>query len=91
MLDYSHNAWLVAASLAVAMMAGFTGLYLTHGASKLGDQRRKFIVALAAIILGGGIGWAIDSARGADNKYDSPINITLAPDQTHSLRRDAPG
>ncbi len=30
------------------------------------------------IILGGGIGWAIDSASGADNKYDSPVNITLA-------------
>lgn len=58
MLDYSHNAWLVAASLAVALMAGFTGLYLTHGASKLDDQRRKFIVALAAIILGGGI-WSM--------------------------------
>ncbi len=31
------------------------------------------------IILGGGIGWAVDSASGADNKYDSPINITLVP------------
>ena len=30
------------------------------------------------IILGGGIGWAIDSASGADNKYDSPVNITLS-------------
>ncbi|MCG7520357.1 MHYT domain-containing protein [Ruegeria sp. Ofav3-42] len=58
MLDYSHNAWLVAASLAVAMMAGFTGLYLTHGASKLDDQKRKLVVALAAIILGGGI-WSM--------------------------------
>lgn len=36
-------------------MAGFTGLYLTHGASKLDDQRRKFVFALAAVILGGGI------------------------------------
>lgn len=58
MLDYSHNAWLVAASLAVALMAGFTGLYLTHGASKLDDQRRKIIVALAAVVLGGGI-WSM--------------------------------
>lgn len=32
------------------------------------------------IILAGGIGWAIDSATGADNKYDSPVNITLAHD-----------
>jgi hypothetical protein len=31
------------------------------------------------IILGGGIGWAIDSASGADNKYDSPVNVTLVP------------
>jgi hypothetical protein len=30
-------------------------------------------------ILGGGIGWAIDSASGADNKYDSPVNISMAP------------
>ena len=34
------------------------------------------------IVLGGGIGWAIDSAAGADNKYDSPVNITLVPVQT---------
>lgn len=31
------------------------------------------------IILGGGIGWAIDSASGADNKYDGVVNITLVP------------
>jgi len=29
------------------------------------------------ILLGGGIGWAIDSANGSDNHYDSPVNITL--------------
>lgn len=33
------------------------------------------------IILGAGIGWAIDSASGADNKYDSPVNISLVPDE----------
>jgi hypothetical protein len=31
------------------------------------------------IIAGGPIGWAIDSASGADNKYDSPVNLTLVP------------
>lgn len=36
------------------------------------------------IILGGGIGWAIDSAAGADNKYDTPVNITLIPKQHHN-------
>jgi hypothetical protein len=29
------------------------------------------------IIAGGGIGWAIDSAAGADNKYDEVTYITL--------------
>ena len=33
------------------------------------------------IILGGGIGWAIDSASGADNKYDPAVNVTLTPTQ----------
>lgn len=30
------------------------------------------------IILGGGIGWAIDSANGADNKYTTPMNISMS-------------
>jgi len=29
------------------------------------------------IILGGGVGWAIDSATGSDNKYDTPVTLTL--------------
>ncbi len=35
--------------------------------------------AFGNIVLGGGVGWAIDSAAGADNKYTSPVNITLLP------------
>ncbi len=38
-----------------------------------------------ANILDGGIGWAIDSATGADNKYESPVNITLVPLQPGPL------
>jgi len=34
------------------------------------------------IILGGGIGWAIDSASGADNKYQSITTVTLIPRQS---------
>jgi len=36
------------------------------------------------IVLGGGVGWAIDSAAGADNKYDSPVNLSLVPNQPGS-------
>ncbi len=31
------------------------------------------------ILLGGGIGWAVDSARGADNKYPEVVTITMVP------------
>jgi hypothetical protein len=31
------------------------------------------------IILGGGIGWAIDSATGADNKYPSTASVQFVP------------
>lgn len=58
MLDVTHNPWLVAASLAVALMAGFTGLSLTKNASELTLARRKGNVVLSAIALGGGI-WSM--------------------------------
>ncbi len=34
------------------------------------------------IILGGGIGWAINSATGADNKYPSTANVQFVPAPT---------
>jgi hypothetical protein len=33
--------------------------------------------ATAADILLPGVGWAVDSASGADNKYDTPVNLTF--------------
>lgn len=39
------------------------------------------------IILGGGIGWAIDSAAGADNKYPELITVNLAAAES----KEAPG
>jgi len=33
------------------------------------------------IAAGGLIGWGVDSASGADNKYDSPVYITLVPEE----------
>ncbi|WP_249139122.1 MHYT domain-containing protein [Actibacterium sp. MT2.3-13A] len=58
MLDYSHDYLLVAASLAIALMAGFTGLSLTRGASERPVPRRKMAVAMSAVALGGGI-WSM--------------------------------
>ena len=58
MLEYSHNNWLILASLAVALMAGFTGLSLTRGVSSLNSRHRKVIVTMASVVLGGGI-WSM--------------------------------
>ena len=58
MLDVTHDWRLVLASLAIALMAGFTGLSLTRGASRLDVPRRKAVVSMAAVALGGGI-WSM--------------------------------
>lgn len=58
MLEFSHHPTLVVASLAVALMAGFSGLAITRGASALPLARRKAVVAISAVALGGGI-WSM--------------------------------
>jgi NO-binding membrane sensor protein with MHYT domain len=58
MVEAAHDLRLVIASLAVAMMAGFTGLSLTRGANALPVGRRKVTVSMAAVALGGGI-WSM--------------------------------
>ena len=57
-LDYSHDPWLVAASFAIALMAGFTGLSMARGLSRVPAGERKLRVAMSAIVLGGGI-WSM--------------------------------
>ncbi len=57
-LDYAHNPWLVAASFAVALMAGFTGLSMARGLSFVPPGQRKLRVAMSALVLGGGI-WSM--------------------------------
>ena len=58
MLEHGHNHLLVLASLAIALMSGFTGLSLTRGASNMPEARRKLAVSMSAIALGGGI-WSM--------------------------------
>jgi hypothetical protein len=41
--------------------------------------------AFGNAILGGGIGWAVDSATGADNKYTTPMNITMVPNAPSNI------
>ena len=58
MLDYSHNSLFVLASLAIALIAGFSGLSLTQGASQMSAPVRKIVVSAASVILGSGI-WSM--------------------------------
>ncbi|MGC3937572.1 MHYT domain-containing protein [Roseobacter sp. EG26] len=57
-LAVSHHAGLVAASLVVALVAGFTGLTLTKDLSRKSFGQRKVAIALASVALGGGI-WSM--------------------------------
>jgi hypothetical protein len=43
------------------------------------DHSGTAATTVANLVLSAGIGWAMDSVSGADNKYDSPINVTLVP------------
>ncbi len=58
LLAYSHNGLFVAASFIIALIAGFSGLSLTRGASRFSLPMRKVVVAASAIILGWGI-WSM--------------------------------
>lgn len=57
-LDVGHNTALVAASVVIAIAAGFTGLTLSKDLSLQSVSRRKGSVAASAIALGGGI-WSM--------------------------------
>ena len=53
--------------------------------SKEGYQASSYVnhsdvagATVGNILIGGGIGWAIDSATGSDNKYEPTINLNLA-------------
>jgi hypothetical protein len=46
--------------------------------NKSGIAGATFANILGGVVTGG-IAWAIDSSSGADNKYDSQVNMTLIP------------
>lgn len=58
MLTYTYDIPLVAASIAIALMASFTGLTVTNGISALPIAKRKAAVGMAAIVIGAGI-WSM--------------------------------
>ncbi len=57
MLAVTYNVVLLGGAVALAVIAGFTGLSLTNGLSRLPAKVRKSAIAQAATVLGGGV-WA---------------------------------
>ena len=55
MLVVSYNLTLLAATVLLAIMSGFTGLSLTNGVSRLPASKRKPAIVRAATVLGGGV------------------------------------
>lgn len=48
-LDVANSPWLVLASAAVVLMAGLTGLYLTHGASPRPVPGQEVVLAMSVV------------------------------------------
>jgi len=79
MIVFSYDPWLVAASVALSMMASFTGLFLTRGLSELSEGQRHLRISMAAIALGGGI-WAMHFV--AKLAMSFPVPVWYDPVQT---------
>ncbi|MEZ5879303.1 MAG: MHYT domain-containing protein [Nitratireductor sp.] len=73
MLSPSYDILLVIASIAVSIMASFTGLILTRGISRLPQAQRKLMIVMAALALGGGI-WSMHFVAMLAMKLPVPIS-----------------
>lgn len=73
MLTPSYDHALVLASIAVSIMASYTGLTLTRGISVLPDTQRKFMIVMASLALGGGI-WSMHFVAMLAMHLPLPIN-----------------
>jgi diguanylate cyclase len=76
MVLYTYSIWLVLGSIAVALMATFTGLTLTRGISALPITLRQLRIVMAAIMLGGGI-WSMHFVAMLAMRFDTPVAYDL--------------
>lgn len=74
---YTYTLWLVALSLAIALMASFTGLTLSRGARLVPLGQRQLRIVLSALALGGGI-WSMHFVGILAMRFDVPIYFDIA-------------
>lgn len=77
MLTPQYDLMLVLASIAVSVMASFTGLTLTRGISALPDTTRKLLIVMASMSLGGGI-WCMHFVAMLAMSLPVPISYDAA-------------
>ncbi|WP_114964271.1 MHYT domain-containing protein [Alkalilacustris brevis] len=76
MIVYSYDPWLVAASVAISLMASFTGLSLTRGISGLVESQRQLRIIMASIALGAGI-WSMHFVAMLAMRFPVPVFYDL--------------
>ncbi len=81
---YTYDPWLVLASIAVSMMAAFTGLTLTQGLSRLTRGQRQARIVMAAIALGGGI-WSMHFVAMLSMRFPVPVHYDILPTTASAL------
>ena len=72
MIEATHNLYLVSASIAVSLVAAFTGLALTNNISSQPEYKRKALVVMSAFILGGGI-WSMHFVAMLAHEFSIPV------------------
>lgn len=72
MIAVSHNLFLVLASIAVSLVAAFTGLAITNNIASLPDATRKKLVVMSSFILGGGI-WSMHFVAMLAHGFSVPV------------------
>jgi len=72
LIEASHNHFLVLASIAVSLVAAFTGLALTNNLSRLPEQKRKALIVMSAFILGSGI-WSMHFVAMLAHEFPVPV------------------
>ena len=77
MLTPTYDMVLVIASVAVSIMASFTGLILTRGIQALPSAQRKLMIVMASLALGGGI-WSMHFVAMLAMNLPVPISYDAA-------------
>lgn len=72
MIAATHNIFLVFASIAVSLVAAFTGLALTNNIAGQPENKRKALVVMSAFILGGGI-WSMHFVAMLAHEFSIPV------------------